>query len=291
MMNARREKVNLRDETLDALSIIERVCSVLSHLGCLFIIITFFSSKAFHKPINRLVFYASFGNGITNIGTLMARSYIGSPESPGYAFWTLAMAVNVYLTFYYKFDAERLRRMEIPYIVCCYGIPLVPALTYIFVRNDNSDRVYGNAALWCWVTKQWEIWRILTFYGPVWLVILITFFIYIRTGGDIYRKRKQLQGFSSHDAEGVSSLNGMFASVKTTERRDSAIGSTAPRMPKTEAYSVSITANGPRPCNNQADTVRPIQRYTEGGTRPAPSAPQVTARRRNYKKNNAAWMY
>ncbi|PNH43327.1 hypothetical protein VD0003_g9645 [Verticillium dahliae] len=176
---------------------------------------------------------------------------------PADAFWTLAMAVNVYLTFYYKFDAERLRRMEIPYIVCCYGIPLVPALTYMFVRNDNSDRVYGNAALWCWVTKQWEIWRILTFYGPVWLVILITFFIYIRTGGDIYRKRKQLQGFSSHDAEGVSSLNGMFASVKTTE----------------------------------ADTVRPIQRYTEGGTRPAPSAPQVTARRRNYKKNNAAWMY
>ncbi|PNH26287.1 hypothetical protein BJF96_g10399 [Verticillium dahliae] len=43
---------------------------------------------------------------------------------PADAFWTLAMAVNVYLTFYYKFDAERLRRMEIPYIVCCYGIPL-----------------------------------------------------------------------------------------------------------------------------------------------------------------------
>ncbi|PNH26362.1 hypothetical protein BJF96_g10318 [Verticillium dahliae] len=57
---------------------------------------------------------------------------------PADAFWTLAMAVNVYLTFYYKFDAERLRRMEIPYIVCCYGIPLVPALTYMFVRNDNS---------------------------------------------------------------------------------------------------------------------------------------------------------
>lgn len=31
---------------------------------------------------------------------------------PADAFWTLAMAFNVYLTFYYKFDAARLRMME-----------------------------------------------------------------------------------------------------------------------------------------------------------------------------------
>lgn len=77
------DKVNLGQEDFDILSTVERVCSVFSLLGCLFIIVTFCCSKAFHKPINRLVFYASFGNGITNIGTLMARSYIGSPDSPG----------------------------------------------------------------------------------------------------------------------------------------------------------------------------------------------------------------
>jgi hypothetical protein len=91
---------------------------------------------------------------------------------PADAFWTLAMAVNVYLTFYFKFDARQLRRMEAPYLICCYGIPFVVALTYIFVSTQAKGRMYGNATLWCWVSSSWDIFRIATFYGPVWLVFL-----------------------------------------------------------------------------------------------------------------------
>lgn len=71
---------------LEAISIIERVNSVLSLIGSLFIIVTFCFSRAFHKPINRLVFYASFGNMLTNVGTLMSRSYNGTPGSVGCQF-------------------------------------------------------------------------------------------------------------------------------------------------------------------------------------------------------------
>ncbi|ROT41259.1 G-protein coupled receptor [Sodiomyces alkalinus F11] len=222
---------SLAEDDADALSIIERTCSIFSLLGCVFIIVTFTSSKAFRKPINRLVFYASIGNAITNVATMMARSYIHAPDSFGCQFqafliqmfmgadvlWILSMAINVYLTFYYKFDAERLRKMEILYFLCCYGIPLVPALTYIFVRDGNGHRVYGNAGIWCWVTAEWEIWRILTFYGPIWFVLFITFFIYIRTGGDIYRKRQQLRDFDNHGTDGLAPFNELFVPVKTTE--------------------------------------------------------------------------
>ncbi len=76
----------LTDAQLDALSVIERVCSVFSLLGCIFIIGSFCASKAFHKPINRLVFYASFGNMMTNVGTLMAREYVSMPNSVGCQF-------------------------------------------------------------------------------------------------------------------------------------------------------------------------------------------------------------
>lgn len=44
---------------LDLFNVIERTSSVLSLVGCVFIIVTFCVSDAFHKPINRLVFYAS----------------------------------------------------------------------------------------------------------------------------------------------------------------------------------------------------------------------------------------
>lgn len=77
---------HLTQSQLNALSVIERVCSVFSLLGSLFVIGTFVSSKSFHKPINRLVFYASFGNMMTNVGTLMSRQYIDSPNSVGCQF-------------------------------------------------------------------------------------------------------------------------------------------------------------------------------------------------------------
>ncbi|GKT48877.1 G-protein coupled receptor 1 [Colletotrichum spaethianum] len=335
-METPKEKTNLDKGDLDLLSIIERTCSVFSLLGCVFIIVTFCSSRAFHKPINRLVFFASFGNMMTNVGTLMARSYIGSPDSPGCqlqgflvqmfmpadAFWTLTMAINVYLTFYYKFDAQRLRRMEIPYLIFCYGIPFIPALVYIFVKNKDGQRVYGNATLWCWVAPEWEIWRIITFYGPVWYVflqyeetitdllriaILITFFIYIRAGGEIYQKRKQLRNFSSSDPDQVNSFHDVLTSMKTTEvyitsevvvdqpsgsiglgpvgRLGSEAGQ-ASRM-RNAAYSVSISANHNRN-EPQADAVLPVE-----GTAPEAAAqrPMNSARRRNYELNNAAWSY
>jgi hypothetical protein len=68
----------LTEGQLNAIVIIERVNSSLSVVGCLFIMVTFLSSRAFHKPINRLVFFASAGNIMTNTATLISRSALGN---------------------------------------------------------------------------------------------------------------------------------------------------------------------------------------------------------------------
>lgn len=86
IMVQRSQSHSLTQGQLDAISIIERVNSVLSLFGSLFIIVTFCFSKAFHKPINRLVFYATFGNMLTNVGTLMSRSHNSEPDSIGCQF-------------------------------------------------------------------------------------------------------------------------------------------------------------------------------------------------------------
>ena len=67
----------------DTFNTIERVCSVFSLLGCVFILATFCLSKRFRKPINRLAFYATFGNLATNVATLMGRSFINNPHGAG----------------------------------------------------------------------------------------------------------------------------------------------------------------------------------------------------------------
>jgi hypothetical protein len=87
---------------------------------------------------------------------------------PADAYWTFAMALNVYLTFYYKFGADQLRRLEKYYFLACYGVPFVPALAYLFVTTQEKGHMYGNATLWCWISSEWDIFRIVTFYGPVW---------------------------------------------------------------------------------------------------------------------------
>lgn len=82
--------------------------------------------------------------------------------------WALAMAVNVYLTFYRRFDTDRLRRLEPYYLAACYGTPFIPALVFCFLKDSDNNRVYGDATLWCWISPEWGIWRIASFYGPVW---------------------------------------------------------------------------------------------------------------------------
>lgn len=63
-----------------AIEISTRTTSVFSVLGSSFIITTFLWFPFFRKPINRLVFYATWGNLLANVATLMSTS--GIPKDP-----------------------------------------------------------------------------------------------------------------------------------------------------------------------------------------------------------------
>lgn len=157
----------------------ERACSVLSLLGTTFIIGSFICNTSFRKPINRLVFYASWGNTMANIATLISRSgvYHGvtgplcqfqaffiqwsvspwflscrNPEfltynrfMPADALWIFCMACNVYLTIFHKYDASNLRALEWKQLISCYGVPLIPAFVLLFIKSESRSNVYGSA--------------------------------------------------------------------------------------------------------------------------------------------------
>lgn len=75
--------MHLTQTQVNALSITERIVSVLSIIGILFILLTFYFLRSFHKPINRLIFFASFGNLGMNIACLIAENGIAhGPTSP-----------------------------------------------------------------------------------------------------------------------------------------------------------------------------------------------------------------
>ncbi|KAJ6118224.1 hypothetical protein N7471_013691 [Penicillium samsonianum] len=202
---------------LDAISVTERVCSAISLMGTFIIITSFIGSRSFRKPINRLVFYASWGNMMANIATMISQSGIHAGARsplcqvqafliqwfmPADALWTFAMACNVYLTFFHKYNSEQLRQIEWKYVVCCYGLPFIPSLIYFFIHTQTRGWVYGSAILWCWVALPWDYLRIAVFYGPVWFVISLTFAIYLRAGSVIYQKHRELRNLSGIESLG-----------------------------------------------------------------------------------------
>lgn len=144
------------------------------------------------------------------------------------------MALNIWLTFYRKYDAERIRRLEIVYFVLCYGIPFIPGFVFIFIQTQSKGRMYGNATLWCWVSSEWDLFRLVTFYVPVWyvksmttsyallilkrVVIGFTLAIYVRAGRDIYANRKRLLKVSNeYTTSHISTMDNPFHASKTTE--------------------------------------------------------------------------
>ncbi|KAI6708087.1 hypothetical protein PZA11_002174 [Diplocarpon coronariae] len=219
---------------LNNISIIERFFSTLSLIGAAFTITTFLFSRLFHKPINRVIFYASAGNVFTNIGTIISRGALDSVDVdhgmlcqfqgvliqtflPADALWTFVMALNVYLTFYHRFDARQLRKLEKYYLLVCYGVPLIPGITLVLVSLPGRGRPYANAILWCWLSSAYDQWRVYFLYAPVWSVSLATVAIYLRLGFTIYYKKLDLDRLNEPNSRSLCVINDPFIATRTTE--------------------------------------------------------------------------
>ncbi|KAF2641665.1 hypothetical protein P280DRAFT_282059 [Massarina eburnea CBS 473.64] len=196
-----------------AIQVSERIMSVLSILGSIFIIGTFSRWHYFRKPINRLVFYASFGNVTVNVATLIGTDAISNTPGKFHALcefqgiiiqwfmaadslWVFSMALNVQLVFFRGYNSAQLRHLEKWYLLCAYGVPGIVALSYIFIDHFSDINIIGPATLWCWVSPNVDWMRIAFFYGPVWAVIFSTMTIYVITGWSIFRKGSELHSLS-----------------------------------------------------------------------------------------------
>ncbi|KAL2044430.1 hypothetical protein N7G274_003135 [Stereocaulon virgatum] len=193
---------------INALAVTERVTSILSLLGIFFILSTFLLGRGFNKPINRLVFAASWSNLGMNIAVLIAEDGVSAGQNSPLcqfqafaiqmflgvdALWALCMAFNVHLALFRGWTAERMQAQEWRYFMACYGFSFIPALTYLFINVEGHEKVYGPALLWCWITGEWDFLRIATLYGIVWIALTSAFVIYCMAGAKVWRNRHALR--------------------------------------------------------------------------------------------------
>lgn len=94
---------------------------------------------------------------------------------PADVLWNLAMAINVYLTVFRKYNAAELRALEWRYLVACYGFPFIWSLILVFIKTESRGRIFGPATIWCWISIEWNFMRFVCTYGPAWCVILVAF--------------------------------------------------------------------------------------------------------------------
>jgi hypothetical protein len=61
--------------------------------------------------------------------------------------WTLAMAVNVFLIVFYKYEADDLRKLEKWYISVITTLVFLPALTFLFIHTTTKGPMYGSVTV------------------------------------------------------------------------------------------------------------------------------------------------
>ncbi|KKZ64621.1 hypothetical protein EMCG_09475 [[Emmonsia] crescens] len=212
----------LSPRQLHAMESSARAMSAVSISASFLVIASFLWGKLFQTPVNRLMFYATWGNVLANIGTMIGRSGITRGDDSGIcrcqafllqwflptnALWIFCMALNVYLTSSHRFRSSELKRLEWLYFIICYLIPLVPALTFLFVQTKANGPVYGNAVLWCWIRPEWMAFRFVFFYGPIWLIIIITISILLYEGIEVISKQKKIKKLST---ETINDFSGKY---------------------------------------------------------------------------------
>ena len=73
--------VKATQSQINAMAVTERVASIFSLLGILFILSTFLLARGFNKPINRLFFFASFSNLGMNVAALIAEDGVSAGQT------------------------------------------------------------------------------------------------------------------------------------------------------------------------------------------------------------------
>ncbi|KAK6340952.1 hypothetical protein TWF696_009265 [Orbilia brochopaga] len=238
----------LTSSEIGTIEAVQRMSSVLSILGALFIIVTFLGSRRFHKPINRLAFYAAIANIMSTVATTIARAGPASGQGSGLcnmqglfiqsflpsdALFIAFMALNVYLTVNFKFSTSQLKKLEPYYVAFSFGMPLLSGLILMWVRAPGKGPIYGDATLWCWISEEYDVLRLAVFYAPVWLIILITLMLYVSAGKTVFKMRNDLRRFDEKARSGVSPAHPLSSQTETS--------SCAPRTGKSTASAIQLT--------------------------------------------------
>ena len=59
--------------------------------------------------------------------------------------WSVAMAINVFLVFFFGFRPDFFQRYLWVYCLICYGMPCIAGMLFLIYRHPTKGLIYGDA--------------------------------------------------------------------------------------------------------------------------------------------------
>ncbi|KAG4094804.1 slime mold cyclic AMP receptor-domain-containing protein [Neocallimastix lanati (nom. inval.)] len=190
--------MKLEDDHISILQFFITLSALLSLIGTGAIIINTFLSKNFfgHNNIwNRIIFFMSFCDLCGSIDLLMREQYLkkgneGACKIQGLTIqfffissilWTAVIALNIYLVVVIKKELCDIERYEYIFHILVWGLSLTLTIPLYILENNNTTLypIMGNATFWCWITTKHGNYRMMFFFGPLWIVFFFNAFVYI----------------------------------------------------------------------------------------------------------------
>ncbi|ODA77986.1 hypothetical protein RJ55_06589 [Drechmeria coniospora] len=200
----------LTQRQIDVLVTLERIGGSVSLIAVLLIFVAYAFIRRVRNVQNTFIVFASVSNIGASVASIIAldglqagketalcqaQSFMFQMFMQSDPWWSLAMAINVFLVFYYRASPDSFRRWWWVYCLICYGGPFVIALSLLLVKNSKRGPVYGEATIWCWIDPKWDGIRIYTYYMLIWICIIGSILCYFLVGYHVFRSRNQLRSF------------------------------------------------------------------------------------------------
>ncbi|KAI2635929.1 hypothetical protein GGS21DRAFT_55421 [Xylaria nigripes] len=295
---------------IETIVLFERLGAAVSLVAVLLIFLAFALFKRLRTVPSTFIIFASVANLGASIACLIGYSGVlaGSTSSLCQAqafmfelfmqsdpWWSFAMAVNVYLVFFFAANPNNFLHYWYAYFIVCYGVPFVPALWLLVYRNGVGKNVYGDATIWCWIDRDWSDLRIYTYYLPIWVCIIMSTLIYIGVGYYVFQQRNQIRNLSfSNTPRGQprtrdSGEKDLFANAAVMGRTNRDVIQVTTINTESERVSRPISAATPlnwfkSPVGNLVD----IDREAVVST-PAPVATTITSISAQPRRKNTLW--
>ncbi|KAL0941454.1 g-protein coupled receptor [Colletotrichum truncatum] len=219
---------------INLLVTLERIGAILSLLGVSLIFVTYWAFKRMRSLHNLFVLLASIANVGASIacaigygglhigadsGLCQTQAFLLQVFMQSDPWWSFAMAVNAFLIFFDGANPSSFRRYLWVYCAICFGGPLILGICLLVIKPDGAGAsIYGDAALWCWITTKWGVLRIYTFYVPTWCCIFGSAVVYFIVGYHVFHQRDQLRNLilsnPSNDSRNASWLGKDYSAAK-----------------------------------------------------------------------------